>query len=141
MQSVATTNNWGMKDSAIDDPSWFVTCGDGGVAGNISFIAQMAFPDACYSDCGGSCAGACCGAADGADTSTSVALAWKIDGSWWNDPTTRKPYTRHLGGSNLGFADGHAKWMSAEAIIAEAPSSLDSTRGHLRGAGMTYYFP
>jgi prepilin-type processing-associated H-X9-DG protein len=24
---------------------------------------------------------------------------------------------RHLGGSNIGFADGHAAWMSSEAII------------------------
>jgi len=27
--------------------------------------------------------------------------------------------TRHNGGSNLGFADGHSKWMSAGAIAAD----------------------
>jgi prepilin-type N-terminal cleavage/methylation domain-containing protein/prepilin-type processing-associated H-X9-DG protein len=26
-------------------------------------------------------------------------------------------YPRHLGGSNIGFADGHAKWFSAEFIL------------------------
>ena len=140
-QSIATTNNWGMKDASIDAPSWFVTCSDGGVSANISYIAQLAFPDACYTDCGGSGASACCGAADGADTSAAVALAWKVNGSWWSDSTIRKPYTRHMGGSNLGFADGHAKWMTAEGILAESPSSADPDKGHLRGAGMTYFFP
>jgi prepilin-type N-terminal cleavage/methylation domain-containing protein/prepilin-type processing-associated H-X9-DG protein len=35
------------------------------------------------------------------------------------DPTYRKQRagTRHLGGSNIGFADGHATWMAAEAIL------------------------
>ena len=32
----------------------------------------------------------------------------------------RKPFARHLGGNNLGFADGHAKWMAADAMIAAA---------------------
>jgi len=32
-----------------------------------------------------------------------------------------KRYTRHLGGSNIGFADGHASWMLARAIFAESP--------------------
>ncbi len=29
-------------------------------------------------------------------------------------------HTRHNGGSNLGFADGHAKWMNSTAIIGAA---------------------
>lgn len=33
----------------------------------------------------------------------------------------RNSATRHLGGSNLGFADGHAKWMSAGQIFATSP--------------------
>jgi prepilin-type N-terminal cleavage/methylation domain-containing protein/prepilin-type processing-associated H-X9-DG protein len=31
-----------------------------------------------------------------------------------------KPYTRHLGGSNLMFLDGHAQWFPAQTIIAKA---------------------
>jgi prepilin-type N-terminal cleavage/methylation domain-containing protein/prepilin-type processing-associated H-X9-DG protein len=37
------------------------------------------------------------------------------------DPTYRKQYSRHLGGSNLGFADGHAKWYPSDSILALAP--------------------
>jgi prepilin-type processing-associated H-X9-DG protein len=39
------------------------------------------------------------------------------------DATYRKTYSRHLGGSNLGFADGHAKWYASESILAEAPKN------------------
>jgi prepilin-type N-terminal cleavage/methylation domain-containing protein/prepilin-type processing-associated H-X9-DG protein len=39
------------------------------------------------------------------------------------DASYRKRYTRHLGGSNLGFADGHAKWYPAEQILALAPKN------------------
>jgi prepilin-type processing-associated H-X9-DG protein len=30
----------------------------------------------------------------------------------------RAQYARHMGGNNLGFADGHAKWFTAESLIA-----------------------
>ncbi len=35
------------------------------------------------------------------------------------DPAYRKEHAhpRHLGGSNIGFADGHAQWMPAEQIL------------------------
>jgi prepilin-type N-terminal cleavage/methylation domain-containing protein/prepilin-type processing-associated H-X9-DG protein len=39
------------------------------------------------------------------------------------DSSYRKRYTRHLGGSNLGFTDGHAKWYPAEQILALAPKN------------------
>ena len=41
------------------------------------------------------------------------------DPRFQTDPNYRKQNagTRHLGGSNLGFADGHAAWMNAEAIL------------------------
>ncbi len=32
--------------------------------------------------------------------------------------------TRHNGGSNLGFADGHAKWMAGSAIHAAVPEAV-----------------
>ena len=34
--------------------------------------------------------------------------------------------TRHNGGSNIGFADGHAKYMAAGKIMSEAASLRDS---------------
>lgn len=46
----------------------------------------------------------------------------------WKDPCTSPPSnqtaanTRHNEGSNLGFADGHAKWYKAEAITPNLPA-------------------
>ena len=37
---------------------------------------------------------------------------------FWTQPDFRKQFARHMGGDNLGFADGHAKWWPAEAIIS-----------------------
>jgi len=39
---------------------------------------------------------------------------------FWRDVGWQKRYTRHLGGSNLGFADGHAKWWPYESILNAA---------------------
>ena len=36
---------------------------------------------------------------------------------FWTEPDFRKQYARHLGGNNLAFADGHAKWWPAEAML------------------------
>ena len=35
-------------------------------------------------------------------------------------------HTRHNGGSNIGFADGHAKWMKSQEIIGQEASLRDS---------------
>jgi prepilin-type processing-associated H-X9-DG protein len=40
-----------------------------------------------------------------------------------SDPTTRRSYSRHLGGVNLGFADGHAAWFAADALMNGAADS------------------
>ncbi|HUW13007.1 MAG TPA: H-X9-DG-CTERM domain-containing protein, partial [Anaerolineae bacterium] len=37
------------------------------------------------------------------------------------DPQNRKDRARHLGGSNVGFMDGHAAWFQAEYILSESP--------------------
>jgi prepilin-type processing-associated H-X9-DG protein len=38
----------------------------------------------------------------------------------FDSPDDFKPYTRHLGGTNLAFADGHAQWFPAQTIINKA---------------------
>ncbi len=40
--------------------------------------------------------------------------------SWARDPRRKAASARHLGGTNIGFADGHARWWSAEALLAAA---------------------
>jgi prepilin-type N-terminal cleavage/methylation domain-containing protein/prepilin-type processing-associated H-X9-DG protein len=59
-------------------------------------------------------------------------IAWPNRVSWWEEvPLNRTQeqlaaldkFARHMGGANLAFADGHAKWMKSERIIL-APDSV-----------------
>ena len=103
----------------VQDPVNFVICGDAGVSAEDNNVGTAAYPDLCALECG-NCAGwvdweiapdpACCG--DG-----PWQLYAPMDGSFLRDPELRKPYTRHLGGVNLGFLDGHASWINSIALI------------------------
>jgi prepilin-type N-terminal cleavage/methylation domain-containing protein/prepilin-type processing-associated H-X9-DG protein len=139
-QSIATTKNYDMKTARIDDPSWFVVCGDGGVQVDVFQVSFLAFPEACYTDCGGTPANQCESCAATCNTADNCGITYMVknSGQWWTDATFRKQYTRHMGGSNLGFADGHASWMPAEEIIANAPRSSNPNSGKIRGAGYVY---
>jgi prepilin-type N-terminal cleavage/methylation domain-containing protein/prepilin-type processing-associated H-X9-DG protein len=138
MMAIATSAEAGMKLAAIDDPAWFVICADVGSAEHIWTTNQVAFPDACRSWCGpqGSAPGCC--AADWVNCPSTVDCGpdWQLKAQLeFGIPEEMKRFTRHLGGSNLGFADGHAKWLSAGAIVADSPTIFDTDAGRLRGIG------
>jgi len=135
---IATTTVQEMKFSAIDDPVWFVLIADGGAQESIWMTSLIAFPDVCCSGCGPQVPAAGCCAGDW------VNCSWTQDcapdptiklGLQTGIPEEMKQFTRHLGGSNIGFADGHAKWMPAGSILSESPTIFDYNAGHLRGAG------
>jgi len=44
---------------------------------------------------------------------------WSADDEWGN--YTRRPVTRHTDGLNIGFADGHVKWMRGDAAFGVPP--------------------
>jgi len=134
---IGTTSVAEMKFSAIDDPVWFVICADAGAQEEIWMASMVAFPDACRTGCGPSEPAAGCCAADWINCSWSqdCGIDWTLKADLFSLPPEAKRFTRHLGGSNLGFADGHAKWMSAGAIIADSPTIFDTNAGHLRGIG------
>ena len=61
----------------------------------------------------------CCGTNDpGCPWSLACGLSHDEKVRWWTDPTLRNSRTRHMGGVNLGFVDGHAKWCTSESILA-----------------------
>jgi prepilin-type N-terminal cleavage/methylation domain-containing protein/prepilin-type processing-associated H-X9-DG protein len=134
VQNGAFVQNYGLPDaretptSAMDDPSTFFIVGDGHTGRMLWAASQIAYPDVCKLYCaspvsynGQECAAQqmpsdICGAA--ADAYSNCYAPYHPELAW--DPTARKNFgaARHLGGSNLGFADGHAKWFSAEAILS-----------------------
>ena len=104
-----------LHPSAIADPTRYVVCGDDGRMSEFWEMAVVAYPDHyCRLNACGLWSGAagCC-RADGLDLGFYERFL--------SDPHLRKGYTRHAGGSNIGFADGHARWFLAETIVAGTP--------------------
>jgi prepilin-type N-terminal cleavage/methylation domain-containing protein/prepilin-type processing-associated H-X9-DG protein len=98
------------KMSHIDDPVWFVVCCEQGSTledcGQATGI--MAFPDVCAAECSG------CDNADELDDPDEMFTVEE-----YGDPALMGRRSRHLGGVNIGFADGHARWMHWTQILAE----------------------
>jgi prepilin-type N-terminal cleavage/methylation domain-containing protein/prepilin-type processing-associated H-X9-DG protein len=121
--TIGLTNQWpGLKDSQVDDPAWFVVVGDA-----MSFAGQISSPDdVMYGVCGLNyyLPANSCGVADWAN------CAWTVDcgidmnadaAKLVSDPNWLKKFPRHLGGANVGFMDGHAKWWAAQAFMNQCP--------------------
>jgi prepilin-type processing-associated H-X9-DG protein len=105
-------NNTNLKTSQIGDPSWFVVCGDGTQFGAVILGGATMLYERCAVACGG---------ANWSDCSWTQECGLDPDyyDTWWTDPGARKRDTRHMGGSNVGFADGHAAWWDSEAFNHE----------------------
>jgi len=105
--------NSDLKTSAIADPALYMVCADLGMLPVIENAETVA-----YQLCGfrGGCADW-----EGCSWTQTCGLPSDLYDDFATDPTFRAKYTRHLGGSNLGFADGHATWMHAEALMANTP--------------------
>ncbi|MGD0111838.1 MAG: prepilin-type N-terminal cleavage/methylation domain-containing protein [Armatimonadota bacterium] len=96
----------GRKTAEITDPSWLVVCGDNpGEA--INSVWEMFYKTS--NPC-------CCLGLDSTDAC-----------QFFTNPGFRKKYAPHMGGGNIGFADGHAAWWDAEAAVAAAPHQVDPT--------------
>jgi prepilin-type N-terminal cleavage/methylation domain-containing protein/prepilin-type processing-associated H-X9-DG protein len=111
-----------MSTGEINDPARRFVCGDGGIntALGATETAQVAYPDTCRLDrvaCDNTCGGDWANCEQSRACSPSLQDPYRY--KWATDAQTRKTNApaRHMGGSNLGFADGHAKWMPAEEIL------------------------
>ena len=116
------------KLSAVDDPAKHIVVAERGIKAQYWGIEQIAYPEICrvfwYSDLyrTSSCAPTCSNGSDsdcGPPDQNSTDMTKWIN-NFWGTSDLRKKYTRHMGGNNIGFADGHAAWMPADAMIAAA---------------------
>jgi len=125
--SIAPNAQREVKTSQMNDPSWFFVVADGTYP--ITDPEDLAYPDTgrlCGANPG---AVACCGGntVDWANCSWSQGCG-AADNLNYSDVNVRKQWakTRHMGGENVGFADGHASWFPSEVIMANSPD--DSSR-------------
>jgi prepilin-type N-terminal cleavage/methylation domain-containing protein/prepilin-type processing-associated H-X9-DG protein len=101
----------------VNDPAWFPIIADGGANLSEMRIATMVVPDLCNVGC----AGEACWEADWENCSWSQTCGAHAEIK--TDRSLMASAARHLGGSNIGFLDGHAKWFSAGQILALAPKN------------------
>jgi prepilin-type processing-associated H-X9-DG protein len=131
-QAVGCAAAPGLSKSQVADPAWFVVCGDSGQE-MISSPLTLAYPDVCK--LANHIDDACGADWQNCPQTQSCGLSAAAYKRFWEDAGVRKSYTRHLGGSNVGFLDGHASWMLSEDIIANSPDSKDNSKGKMRGVG------
>jgi prepilin-type N-terminal cleavage/methylation domain-containing protein/prepilin-type processing-associated H-X9-DG protein len=140
VQAIATNSNLAdLKLSRVGDPAKYLVCGDCSTEFEASDITGVAFPDTCATKACGYKAGE-----DGCGNTCNFA-------DWQNCPWTRacgltpvaherlltdaeyrRFLTRHRGGSNVGFLDGHAKWYASEFLLKHSePFKYRAFEGHL----------
>ncbi len=119
VQSIGTMWWPELKLAAVEDTVSYVICMDAGWIADDASVGMLGYPDICALECGNSMCNttdweiasdpSCCG--------DQVYFYAPNDGAFLANVELRKPYSRHLGGSNLGFLDGHASWINSERII------------------------
>jgi prepilin-type N-terminal cleavage/methylation domain-containing protein/prepilin-type processing-associated H-X9-DG protein len=124
VQSIGTVaDNREVKLAAVEDPVTYYICGDAGVQTANYGIGTAAYPEICCLECSNpecaqsgqdweaASAAECCGEL------TCPQLHAPADGAYLADPELRKPFSRHLGGVNGGYLDGHARWMPSQSLV------------------------
>jgi prepilin-type N-terminal cleavage/methylation domain-containing protein/prepilin-type processing-associated H-X9-DG protein len=142
VQTMATDeqNLYGVKLAQFQDVAHVPLVADGGFNRNFFSVGTLAYPDVCCQECagiapfmwgwGGQAAGinACPDGSYCADCMNLHAV-----NAWWSssgyDVELRKATARHLGGVNLGWADGHASWVASQTLVSM------SEEGNLEGVG------
>ncbi len=119
VQTIGTAEvyNWGRKLVSVQDPTNYIILGDCGAITYDNNVGTFAYPDICAIGCSNPCCGwadweLCVSAAD-----CGLYVYAPNNGAFLRDSTLAKAYSRHLGGVNFGFLDGHAQWASSQAFI------------------------
>jgi prepilin-type N-terminal cleavage/methylation domain-containing protein/prepilin-type processing-associated H-X9-DG protein len=133
-QSIATQDAYGLKMVSVKDPVRYPVCGDGSNQTSDMSVGMTAYPDICNPECAGTLPFCGEGWIDWVNCASWAADCGLYnytnqDGSFYKNPELFKPYTRHLGGVNIGYLDGHASWINSRSLIngvAEGEIELDS---------------
>jgi len=106
-----------LKIAAVQDTVSYIIIGDAGAVVHDNNLGTFAYPDICAIECGNEI----CGWADWELCTSAVDCGLYLwapnDGSLLSNPSLARDYSRHLGGVNLGFLDGHAQWISSQGLI------------------------
>jgi len=116
-------NFYDVKLSVLQNASAVPVVADGGMAPSWLSLGTVAYPDICCAECSGIAYYEWDGwpdpngCPDGTYCADCVALHANIN--FARNPSARGG-SRHLGGVNIGYADGHAEWLSSMAVFGKA---------------------
>jgi prepilin-type N-terminal cleavage/methylation domain-containing protein/prepilin-type processing-associated H-X9-DG protein len=114
-------SEYGLSLNAVNDPARYLSVCETGPGLDLWMTANVAYPDLCHTGCA---------TTDDRPDCTSQMAQWEncpdsqscgAGPKFGVDSVYRKTFARHMGGVNLGFMDGHAKWMASEAVLFGAP--------------------
>ena len=138
----------------VQDPVKYVIASDGNPnwyeAPN---LGRIAYPDICnmacanvccneeYAECGPDMeAGGCSDVAECLATRHAYGGSDRARNPLLN-PDLKRSYTRHLGGVNLGYLDGHASWINSERLVAEFAETMNPGTQYSDEMGIWYQGP
>jgi prepilin-type N-terminal cleavage/methylation domain-containing protein/prepilin-type processing-associated H-X9-DG protein len=127
-----------VTEAQVDDPVNLVVGGDMPRYSNQYILGpdSMLYTLCRITTCGGP---DCCSADWENCPDTQVCgLDYDARDDWFGDPSYRARYVPHLGGSNIAFADGHARWWPAEAFLNAVPY-CECCSDETGGTGMTMH--
>jgi prepilin-type N-terminal cleavage/methylation domain-containing protein/prepilin-type processing-associated H-X9-DG protein len=122
-QSLGFTGHYDLKLVEVDDPVNFAIVGDAGPWTDWNGIGNMAYPDLCAVECSNSC---CTDSwiedcideiEQGCPAAAECFHEYHSNSSMLWDQTLLSKGSRHLGGVNLGFLDGHAAWWNSTRLL------------------------
>jgi prepilin-type processing-associated H-X9-DG protein len=131
-----TTDNRDRRTTTVNNVAEYVICGDMNPYGldDIMTLVNTAYADLVnYCDSSGDPECACTEPDDA--IGPGGMQYWTPE--MWRTVAARKPYARHLGGTNLGFLDGHAAWWDAERLlskVSEGKGAPGTTMGLYAGS-------
>jgi prepilin-type N-terminal cleavage/methylation domain-containing protein/prepilin-type processing-associated H-X9-DG protein len=118
-----------MRLVSISDPVYLPVVADSPPPTDWLSIPRIAYANVCCADCAGAQWGSgCTQSEDGppiayCSDDSAVLDCWNtihVHRTWARDPRRKAASARHLAGTNIGFADGHAAWWSAQGLLAAA---------------------
>ncbi len=106
----------GVKLAAVNDPVNYVIVADCGVVDYVGEVTKLAYPEMCCVECSWFLSSEADRAAD-PDTYIPGCVEFHASPEWAADNDRKKMSTRHLGGVNIGYLDGHASWINSTALL------------------------
>jgi len=109
--------NTGVKLAEVQDPVNYVIVADCGVVDFVGEPTKLAYPEMCCVECSPTWPPSDATKAADPDYYIPGCAEFHANAEWAADPDRKKMSTRHLGGVNIGYLDGHASWINSTALL------------------------